>query len=83
MVRDIAPGTTGSNPQNLVNLNGLLLFTVNDSIHGPELWRSNGKLRALQVSTAAPGLVPQLLKDINVDPAITNPTDLVAVGSTL
>ena len=40
-------------------------------------------VQALQLSTASAGLVPQLLKDINVSPAITNPTSLVAVGSTL
>ena len=44
LVRDIAPGATGSGPSNLVNLNGLLLFAANDNIHGPELWRSNGTL---------------------------------------
>src|SRR5690349_14430226 len=29
-------------PLDLVNLNGTLLFTVNDGVHGRELWKSDG-----------------------------------------
>ena len=44
----------GSYPYSLTNVNGTLFFTADDSVHGDELWKSNG--------TAA-GTV--LVKDIN------------------
>jgi ELWxxDGT repeat protein len=39
LVKDIRPGTSGSTPANLVDLNGTLFFTIND---GSEIWRSDG-----------------------------------------
>jgi ELWxxDGT repeat protein len=39
-VKDILLGDPSSNPTNLTPLNGELLFTVNDEIHGMELWKS-------------------------------------------
>ena len=48
LVRDILPGgdvggaAFGSSPTNLTNVNGSLLFTANDGIHGSELWKSDG-----------------------------------------
>src|SRR5436190_23686665 len=42
MVADIHPGTVGSNPYYLVNINGTLFFEANDGSHGSELWESNG-----------------------------------------
>jgi ELWxxDGT repeat protein len=41
MVRDIAPGSVGSNPDNLFDLNGLLLFVAHDGF-GSSMWRSDG-----------------------------------------
>lgn len=43
LVKDINPGSGGSNPSGLVNLNGVLLFNADDgSGSGNELWRSDG-----------------------------------------
>jgi ELWxxDGT repeat protein len=43
LVKDLYPGPQGSGaPFNWVNLNGILLFTANDGIHGREWWRSDG-----------------------------------------
>jgi ELWxxDGT repeat protein len=46
LVRDIAPGSTGSfdqiaNPE-LTNVNGRLYFQANDGVHGNEPWTSDG-----------------------------------------
>jgi ELWxxDGT repeat protein len=42
LVEDIYPGKTGSEPSNLVNFKGRLLFGANHPRFGEELWRSNG-----------------------------------------
>jgi ELWxxDGT repeat protein len=38
MVADINPGPQGSDPQNLIDVNGTLFFTANDDTHGEQLW---------------------------------------------
>ncbi|MGH9286346.1 MAG: ELWxxDGT repeat protein, partial [Acidimicrobiales bacterium] len=42
LVKDIIPGATGSNPQNLVDVGGTLYFTANQGINKSELWKSDG-----------------------------------------
>jgi ELWxxDGT repeat protein len=42
LVRDIAPGSYGSNPTSLTNVSGTLFFAANNGSNGVELWRSNG-----------------------------------------
>jgi ELWxxDGT repeat protein len=42
LVKEIAPGLTGSYPEYLTNVSGTLFFSANDATHGRELWRSNG-----------------------------------------
>jgi hypothetical protein len=37
---DIQPGAGASNPGDLVNVSGELLFAANDSVHGRELWKA-------------------------------------------
>src|SRR5262249_55880866 len=42
LVEDIQPGPEGSHPRDLVDANGILLFTAIDGESGRELWRSDG-----------------------------------------
>jgi ELWxxDGT repeat protein len=72
LVADINPGSSSSNPSNLINVNGLLYFTANDGTHGQELWKSDG--------TAA-GTV--MIKDINPGSGSSNPGNLTKVNGTL
>ena len=69
MVADINPGTVGSYPHNLTNVNGTLFFAANDGSSN-QLWESNG---------TAPGT--QLVTDIN--PGRFNPYQLTNVNGTL
>jgi len=70
MVKDINP-TGNSDPEELVDVSGMLFFRANDGTNGSELWKSDG--------TDA-GTV--MVKDIN--PAgSSSPADLVDVSGTL
>ncbi len=42
LVRDIAPGSSGSNPTGLVAFDGRVWFSASDPAHGFELWVSDG-----------------------------------------
>ncbi len=42
LVRDINPGSHGSDLQTLIEMNGILYFWADDGAHGFALWRSNG-----------------------------------------
>lgn len=42
LVKDIYPGTNGSDPAAFVTLNDIAYFRANDGTHGFELWRSDG-----------------------------------------
>lgn len=47
LVKNINPNASGaasSDPADLKNLNGRLVFTANDGLYGDELWQSNGTL---------------------------------------
>jgi ELWxxDGT repeat protein len=41
-VKDVAPGSVGSGPTGLINVNGTLYFLANDGVNGPGLWKSDG-----------------------------------------
>lgn len=42
LVKDIRPGPVGSEPRELANANGVLLFSADDGVAGREAWRSDG-----------------------------------------
>ncbi|MEZ5964087.1 MAG: hypothetical protein R3F56_09605 [Planctomycetota bacterium] len=65
LVADIRPGTAGSEPRELRDVGGMLVFVADDGVHGRELWRSDG--------TAAGTL---LLGDLRPGAAGSDPTNL-------
>jgi ELWxxDGT repeat protein len=69
-VKDINPGLSGSNPDNLTVIGGTLFFTAYDDVNGYQLWKSDG--------TAA-GTV----RLSSFVPSQTTPTSLTAVDGTL
>jgi ELWxxDGT repeat protein len=74
LVKDINPGSSGSAPaspliEDMANINGILFFTANDGVNGPELWKSDG---------SAAGTV--LVKDINSGSAGSLPMGLTNVN---
>jgi ELWxxDGT repeat protein len=76
MVKDIYTGSTSSlanagNPSNFCAMNGKLYFTGNDA-NGAELWVTDG---------TAGGTV--MVKDINPGSGASQPSRMLAVGSTL
>lgn len=72
LVADISPGSTSSNPAELVNLNGTLYFAADNGINGRELWRSDG-------TSAGTTLV----SDLNPAAVASNPADLVISNNLL
>jgi trimeric autotransporter adhesin len=71
IMADIGQNASG-NPGNFTIFNGLLYFTVNDNIHGYELWKTGG--------TAA---TTELVKDINTTETTSNISNLTVVNNTL
>jgi ELWxxDGT repeat protein len=71
--KDITPNA-GSNfaPDGLTAVDGTLLFSANDTIHGYELWSSDG---------TPDGTV--LIQDINVGGADSNPSHFTRIGATI
>jgi ELWxxDGT repeat protein len=68
-VKDICPGTRGSEAAPFATLNGVVLLNADDGVHGNELWRSDG--------TAA-GTV--LVKDIVPGAGDSDPKPVAVVG---
>lgn len=64
--------TNNSNPDNLTNLNGTLLFTANDEVAGVELWKSDG--------TAAG---TTMISDINPGSTASGPASFTNVNGKL
>jgi ELWxxDGT repeat protein len=72
MVKEIRSGPMGSNPSNLVNVNGILFFSADDGVNGVELWKSDG--------TAA-GTI--MIKDISPFSGSSYPQSLANANGTL
>src|SRR5215211_9490553 len=70
LVEDIYPGATGSEPSNLVDFKGKLLFAAAHPDFGEELWSSNG---------TKPGT--RLVKDIDPGPLVVNKVKNTETGS--
>src|SRR5215212_4164568 len=70
LVEDIYPGKTGSEPSNLVNFKGRLLFGANHPRFGEELWRSNGTRSGTR-----------LVKDIDPGPLVIKKMENTEAGS--
>jgi ELWxxDGT repeat protein len=69
MVKDINAGAEASLPAQLTDMSGTLLFSAADSVHGRELWKSDG---------TASGTV--LIKDINPGVADSLPAFFVEIN---
>jgi ELWxxDGT repeat protein len=41
-LRDIAPGSAGSNPEGMTVVGSTLYFSADDQVHGRELWKTDG-----------------------------------------
>ena len=63
LIKNIYPGSIGSNPADLVAFNNSILFSANDGKKGTELWQSQGS----KTTTSR-------LKDINKGSGSSNPT---------
>src|SRR5215218_8227341 len=70
LVEDIYPGKTGSEPSNLVNFKGRLLFGANHPKFGEELWRSIGTRSGTR-----------LVKDIDPGPLVIKKMEKTETGS--
>ena len=68
-VKDIWPGSYGSYPYCLANMNGTLFFAANDGLSGHELWRSDGTaagtLRVKDIIAGIGGSGSQCLTNVN------------------
>jgi ELWxxDGT repeat protein len=64
-VKEIRPGSTGSDPRFFVEYNGMVLFSADDGAAGRELWRSNGTpegtVRVADIQTGSFGGNPSSL----------------------
>jgi ELWxxDGT repeat protein len=72
LVKDINPGTDGSDAAAFVTLNGLVYFRANDGSHGFELWRTDGT----EAGT-------ELVIDLNPGPLNGFPDGIAAVNGAL
>ena len=68
---DINPGSTGSDPKFLTNVNGTLYFSADDGTNGGELWKSDGTAAGTAMVT-----------DVNPGSAGSLPTGRPAVNRT-
>ena len=74
-VADIHSGAPGSNPQELINAGGTLLFSATDGINGTELWKSNG-------GPLGPGGT-EMVANIESGSGSSTPGELTNIGGTV
>jgi len=67
-----ALGSVGSNPENFCAYNNLLFFTASDSIHGVELWKTDGSESGTSI-----------VKDITPGPDGSYNGDLITINNNL
>jgi ELWxxDGT repeat protein len=72
MIKDIDPSPLGSvptgSPFNIASLNGMLLFSADDGMHGDEPWISDGTAAGtlgMDINTISVGSYPTALTDVN------------------
>ena len=70
LIKDVAPGSSGSSPFGLTVFNGKVLFNATDPAHGSEIWATDG--------TAAG---TTLLLDIQPGASGSDPREITTVGS--
>ena len=76
LVKDIIPGNNGSSPRSLINANGTLFFTANNSSNGVDLWKSNG-------TAAGTALIKNIVPGGDNYPDISIPDGLINVNGTV
>ena len=72
LVKDIHPGANAQGAYWLTGFQGTLFFTINDGLHGYELWKSDGTRGGTS-----------MVKDIRVGPQGSLPFYLTSVGGIL
>src|SRR2546423_14018170 len=53
LLKDIRPGSKGSNPQFVAEVGDVLFFSADDG-NGPALWRTGGNIKTTKVAAVAP-----------------------------
>jgi ELWxxDGT repeat protein len=63
LIKDVAPGSSGSSPFGLTVFNGKILFNATDPAHGSEIWATDGTdagtTLLLDIQPGAPGSDPR------------------------
>ena len=69
LVKDINPGDAGSQPSEMIDVNGTLFFTADNGTHGCELWKSDrttvGTVMVKDIWAGSTGSSPDNLTDVN------------------